>query len=319
MSYRALCVLVLVVVMPGSELPTASGADSVVVPPELDAAIREYLPTHIQRPNFGGRVFCVHEVAGIDTSDYTMYIYLRALCIEYYVSDGLLVRGSGGSGPIAVHAWWSERGYTILEHERPRDGEDFGLDFKRIFPQKYHQALEAIARGRRLREEEVEEQARAFHAREIALTAVSPELDAAIGGYLEPHVLVGDRTENVFCAHEVMGVDSAESGMVVYVNALCMEYEAVNGELRPVRGGTRARVPVALWASRLDDEYTILRHEEPEGERESYSEDIERIFPERYRSRASSRLPAHRLLRKVKDRAREHFSDELMPARPRRH
>jgi hypothetical protein len=159
----AACVLVLAVATPGSSFLTAIEPDGIPVPPELDAAVREYMCTRVQAPNAGGTVFCTYKVAGVDTSGRTMSVYLRATCAEYHVSNGLLVRGACHGMTIALHAGWSESGYTVFSHERPTDGEGtWSEKFNRIFPERYHAELWSRREGWDPLKE-LEEQARAFY------------------------------------------------------------------------------------------------------------------------------------------------------------
>lgn len=103
--------------------------------------IRDYLQKHIESPNFGGRTFCSYELFGSEKKRSRQYIYMWALCMEYYVKDGILMQGAGSSMPLALIAVHSRIGEKIINHQKPVDGEGYGESIRKIFPKKYHNAI----------------------------------------------------------------------------------------------------------------------------------------------------------------------------------
>lgn len=104
----------------------------------LKEAIHDYLQSNMESPSFGGKVFCAYDLFGSEITDDRIYIYLWTLCMEYYLEDGELKKGTGFSGPVALIALWSEKGYKIIQHKQPTDGEErYYESIKEIFPEKY--------------------------------------------------------------------------------------------------------------------------------------------------------------------------------------
>ena len=86
-------------------------------------------------------MFCSYELFGTESKDSEKYIYLWALCMEYYVKGGVLMQGTGFSMPLALTSMHSLTGDKIIEHQKPVDGEGYGDSIRKIFPKKYHKAI----------------------------------------------------------------------------------------------------------------------------------------------------------------------------------
>ena len=109
--------------------------------PKLKETIHSYLQNNILSRNFGGKVFCDYEFFGSEIKNRKIHIYLWTLCMEYYLEDGVLKKGSGVSMPAALIALPSQQGYKIIEHREPKDGEGYGESIKEIFPKRYHRNI----------------------------------------------------------------------------------------------------------------------------------------------------------------------------------
>lgn len=79
----------------------------------------------------------------------------------------------------------------------------------------------------------------------------------------------------VFCAYDVLGTESWDDGVDVYVWALCGEYTLDNDVLTL---GTASSLPVALHMQKSNGQYTVTSYEVPR-DGIDYGPSIQRIFP----------------------------------------
>lgn len=90
----------------------------------------EYLATHLQEEQFGGKSFCAHSVmAGDENKEYVWVV-----CTEFSIENGILKEKSGISAPIAITIQTFPGGYSIVSHQFPGDGNLYSRDLKIIFP-----------------------------------------------------------------------------------------------------------------------------------------------------------------------------------------
>jgi hypothetical protein len=133
--------------------------------------IRNYLQNYIESPGFGGTIFCAYELFGNETKSNKDYVYLWAVCMEYYVKDGTLLKGAGVSMPLALISVRSHLGNRIVGHQTPVDGEGYAESIRRIFPRKYHKVIFTEAEEYNRRAESLlkntERQARTHFHKEI--------------------------------------------------------------------------------------------------------------------------------------------------------
>jgi len=136
--------------------------------PSMEWEIQNYLENHIEFPGFGGKMFCAYKLFGIETKASEDHIYLWSLCMEYYVKDSALLKGTGVSMPVALISVRLPQGNKIVEHKKPVDGEGYGDSIRQIFPRKYHKAIFAEGEEYNRRAENlmegVEEQAKKYYS-----------------------------------------------------------------------------------------------------------------------------------------------------------
>lgn len=113
--------------------------------PPLDEKIQKYLENYIESPSFGGKMFCAYKMFGTETKNNKDYVYLWTLCMEYFVKDRALMKGTGVSMPIALISVRLHQGNKIVGHQKPVDGEGYAESIRKIFPKKYHKAIFAEA------------------------------------------------------------------------------------------------------------------------------------------------------------------------------
>jgi hypothetical protein len=106
--------------------------------PTQAATIRQYLESHLESPNTGGKMFCAYELYGSEMKKNSKHLFLWAVCAEYYVKDGVLRYGAAVSVPVVLIAEQTTGGEVIKAHKKPVDGEGYGASIREIFPQKYH-------------------------------------------------------------------------------------------------------------------------------------------------------------------------------------
>jgi len=105
-----------------------------------DQKVITYLEANIQRPNFGGQVFC--EYAKLGRKQYLRHLYIWAICQEYYRQGETFTTGSGVS--LAVDLKTDNDG-TILGHTAPTDEDyDTGKAFD-MFPPEISSQLKTGA------------------------------------------------------------------------------------------------------------------------------------------------------------------------------
>ncbi len=84
--------------------------------------------------NFGGQVFCAHDVLALEMQEDGADVYVWALCGEYYLENGLPVLGTAGSLPVALHLVRGGETYALASYELPLDGTGYGASIEEIFP-----------------------------------------------------------------------------------------------------------------------------------------------------------------------------------------
>jgi hypothetical protein len=89
--------------------------------------IRAALVKYIGVTAFGGRVFCAYEPLVTDAD----YVYVWALCQEYYQGANGLEQGTGSSLPVALAVQKTENGYRVSGFRQPDEGMS---NVKSIFP-----------------------------------------------------------------------------------------------------------------------------------------------------------------------------------------
>jgi hypothetical protein len=99
--------------------------------------------------------------------------------------------------------------------------------------------------------------------------------EAAIDSYLAANVGMSGFGGKLFCAHEVLDVESRGERASEYVFAICQEYSVRNGNLRE---GTGVGIPVAVEMERREQAYQVVAHQVP-GDSPGYADDVKRIFP----------------------------------------
>jgi hypothetical protein len=100
-----------------------------------------YLQNSILPPAFARQVFCAYSLLGSETRNNKIYVYLWALCSEYYLTDGKLTPGTGVSEPITLVATPSQQSYTITEHLEPENGTAYAPSIRKMFPEKYYNEI----------------------------------------------------------------------------------------------------------------------------------------------------------------------------------
>jgi hypothetical protein len=101
--------------------------------------------------------------------------------------------------------------------------------------------------------------------------------EAAVDGYLASNVGTASFGGKVFCAHEVLDVESKGERVNEYVFAVCQEYGVSDGSLRE---GTGVGIPVAVEMERRGRAFQVVAHQVP-GDSPRYAGDVKRIFPEK--------------------------------------
>lgn len=143
---------------------TSYGAIDILSQPSLEWEIKNYLESHIEIPSFGGKMFCAYQFFGIDKNGVKDNIYLWTLCMEYYIKNNSLLKGTGVSLPVVLIS----QGNKILEHKKPVDGQGYGESIRLIFPKKYHKTVFAEAKEFNIRAEslmnDVEERAKKYYS-----------------------------------------------------------------------------------------------------------------------------------------------------------
>jgi len=101
---------------------------------ELKTVMRTYLEQNLGETGFGGKVFCAHNVLGINESGEQIHVYVYAVCQEYYLKGEDLTKGTGSALPVALLVQKTGSQYRVVSHEVPGDGSRFSADVERIFP-----------------------------------------------------------------------------------------------------------------------------------------------------------------------------------------
>ena len=125
--------------MTPSLTPTTLAHDGYLFPsdvedPIITEVIQLALTDRIGIAGFGGEPFCSYELLmplQTDT-DGIIKAYLQVLCNEFYDYYGVLLRGTGISGPVALTLEKREEGWSV-EHQTPEVG-NWGPSIREIFP-----------------------------------------------------------------------------------------------------------------------------------------------------------------------------------------
>lgn len=108
----------------------------------MDEAIQSFLEKHFIQPSFGGRIFSSYEILGERDRDGRKFIYIWALCEEYYQEGGALKEGGGVSIPISLILFSQDEQHNgIIQFQVPGDGTNYGIDLKEIFPTDVQQKI----------------------------------------------------------------------------------------------------------------------------------------------------------------------------------
>jgi hypothetical protein len=137
---------------------------------------------------------------------------------------------------------------------------------KRLLQLSFAISLAAMTGCRKSRPELTAEQKRVAEATE-----------EVVDTYLAANVGMSGSGGKVFCAHEVLDVESRGERVSEYVFAICQEYTVRNESLRE---GTGVGIPAALEMERRGQAYQVIAHQVP-GDSPRYAGDVERIFPEK--------------------------------------
>jgi hypothetical protein len=120
--------------------PSATPVPTPVISPDT-AAINSYLISVlgiVSHP--GGKVICAHRILE-PSKPQSGYIYLWAVCQEYYSDNEIVKTGSGISVPISLTVNKTNNLLQITSHRSPRAGSSYAADLTSIFPpeilQKY--------------------------------------------------------------------------------------------------------------------------------------------------------------------------------------
>lgn len=110
----------------------------------INQQLEDYLPQQVLEINYNGRVFCSHYLYGYDENKETGMIkaYVWAYCEEYYLDNGELKMGSGGSFPVLVSMEVQNGILGVHGHQVPKEGSLYAPSIREMFPEKY--AEEAI-------------------------------------------------------------------------------------------------------------------------------------------------------------------------------
>ncbi len=124
-----------------------------VEPAVLEESIRNYLVDHYGQTNYGGRVYCEHQLFGLEVEGDNVLYYLWAHCQEYYLDQASqMQKGMLVEGPVVLEARVVDGEPVFLNHQW---FDDYQIA-KEFFPVIYHEGLEAnqerdsgMARGAR--------------------------------------------------------------------------------------------------------------------------------------------------------------------------
>lgn len=153
--------------------PSPAESPSITESPEAPLPVNEalinqqlddYLPQEVLETNYNGRVFCSHHLYGYDKNKETgmISVYTWAYCEEYYLDNGELKMGSGGSFPVLVSMEVQNGVLGIHGHQVPKEGSLYAPSIREMFPEEY--AEEAIAGYNiELFKPSPEEQAKAYY------------------------------------------------------------------------------------------------------------------------------------------------------------
>jgi hypothetical protein len=103
--------------------------------PVLVAAIQAVVLERFGDANFGGRPFCSFMLFAPPRADAsgTISLYLEYLCQEFYIVNGILEEGSGGTQPVALRMAKGTEGWEVLECWTPQRG-NWGPSIRSVFP-----------------------------------------------------------------------------------------------------------------------------------------------------------------------------------------
>ena len=108
---------------------------------DSESVIDDYLAQNIERPGFGGKVFCSHKALDIEDKGERVNEYVFALCQEYRARDGGLSEGTGTAIPVVIQMERRGQSYQVVAQQVPGDSPRFASDVKRMFPEKTHNEI----------------------------------------------------------------------------------------------------------------------------------------------------------------------------------
>jgi len=97
----------------------------------LDCNIEKYLDTQVMQPCFGGRIFSAFKIFSKKEDNVFLWAFLQG----YYEKDGKTILGSGWLVPLVLEIERNTDGINIIGHKTPRNGELYGQDIKKMFPE----------------------------------------------------------------------------------------------------------------------------------------------------------------------------------------
>lgn len=119
----------------------------------MNEEISNYLEKNLGFKSINGKVFEAHELYCIDKKGNKIYAYLWSRLQEYAYENHQLINGSGSSLPVVVVLKESEDGnYTVLEHKVPKEGSQFTVSVKEMFPKEYQDKILSRTNSNRLEE-----------------------------------------------------------------------------------------------------------------------------------------------------------------------
>jgi hypothetical protein len=107
-------------------------------------AIENYLDRRVGSKGFGGTVYCAYDILDSEGERF----YLWTVCQEYYLKNGKLEAGTGGSFPVALTVRQDGDKIEVRGYQKPRDGSLYSADLKAIFSQKALAAANSISNDR---------------------------------------------------------------------------------------------------------------------------------------------------------------------------
>jgi hypothetical protein len=106
---------------------------------------------------------------------------------------------------------------------------------------------------------------------------------SSIKDYLQTKVASVGFGGKPYCAYEVLAAEPVSDNINLYLWALCQEYYL---DKQTLQQGTGSSFPIALTIEQTNSAFNVLSHQVP-SDGASYTEDINTIFPEKFRQEIS--------------------------------